>query len=615
MNCPFTFGRMNRFLWANTSMKTSRILLGIAGISFVLCGCNDKPTTADRSASGPALASDEAVTPVRATSFEAVTRRLDAGGNVFAYLATDQWLAGLSTNIASFRELVLGLPDIKEADRANLEKVSALLIKGVERSGLEQLTGIGLSGIQVTPELHRVKLIYHHEAGQGDGLMWNLFGTQPHALTGLDLLSTNTALAAFGDLNALLLWHALASGLGEAGIPELSAALQRWPAEFEQRTQLSWTELLESLGGEVGLVLYLNESRRVSLPIGPEGVGIPEPGLMLALKVNNDLLFERLTRQLRENPATEFSEEAGLKICAMPIPLPIPMELKITVATTGDYLFVASSPKLVQDAVAIRAGQLPGARQLPEVQAMLKFLPTQGNQFSYVSRKFSETLIGVQKKMITSTGPGMTPEQMKLLDKLMTLSGTNYGLGISVHTATGWETVSVGSQDSATTLVLAPVVGGTAIGAAMILPALSKAKGKAQSVACQNHMKQICLAFLIWSSDHNDKFPFHAGASDGGTLELCDRDAEGYDRNAARHFQAMAAELGTPKILVCPDDSSKSVAPRFEQLKAENVSYRLRTGPRVTDVNPGEILIYCPEHHHVGRVDGSVHPGTTKARN
>jgi hypothetical protein len=596
-------------------MKTSCFLLGIAGLSFVLCGCNDKPTTSDRSASAPVLASDEMVKPARATSFEAVTRRLDAGGNVFAYLATDQWLAGLSTNIAGFRDLILGLPDIQEPDRANLEKVSALLIKGVERSGLEQLTGIGLSGIQVTPELHRVKMIFHHEAGKGDGLLWNLFGTQPHALTGLDLLSTNTAIAAFGDLNALLLWQALASGLGKAEIPELSAALQRWPAEFEQRTQLSWTELLESLGGEVGLVLYLNESRRISLPIGPEGVGIPEPGLMLALKVNNDLLFDRITRQLRENPATEFSEEAGLKICAMPIPLPIPMELKITVASTGDYLFVASSPQLVQEAVAIRAGKSPGARQLPEVQAMLKFLPIQGNQFSYVSRKFSETLIGVQKKIITSAEQGMTPEQMKLLDKLMTLSGTNYGLGISAHTATGWETVSVGSQDSATTLVLAPVVGGTAIGAAMILPALGQAKDKAQSISCMNNMKQISLALRIWSSDHNDKFPFHAGASDGGTLELCDRDADGYDRNSVRHFQALAAELGTPKILVCPADSSKSVAPGFEQLEAGNVSYRLRTGPKVTDVNPLETLIYCPEHHHVGRVDGSVHSGTTKIPN
>jgi hypothetical protein len=261
----------------------------------------------------------------------------------------------------------------------------------------------------------------------------------------------------------------------------------------------------------------------------------------------------------------------------------------------------------VQEAVAIRAGKSPGARQLPEVEAMLKFLPPQGNSFSYVSRKFSETLIGVQRKMITSTEQEMTPEQMKFLDKLITLSGTNYGLGISAHTATGWETVSVGSQDSATTLVAAPVVGGTAIGAAMLLPALTKAKAKAQSITCMNNMKQICLAFRIWATDHNDQFPFQVRAANGGTLELCDRDAAGYDQNTVRHFQALAAELTAPKILVCPADSAKSVATSFEQLEAENVSYRLRTGPQVTDVNPLETLIYCPEHHHIGRVDGSVH--------
>ena len=41
-----------------------------------------------------------------------------------------------------------------------------------------------------------------------------------------------------------------------------------------------------------------------------------------------------------------------------------------------------------------------------------------------------------------------------------------------------------------------------AILAAMLLPALSKAKVKAQSIACMNNNKQLGLGFLMYAGDH-----------------------------------------------------------------------------------------------------------------
>jgi len=143
----------------------------------------------------------------------------------------------------------------------------------------------------------------------------------------------------------------------------------------------------------------------------------------------------------------------------------------------------------------------------------------------------------------------------------------------------------------------------------MVLPALAKAKQKAQSIACVSNMKQIGLAARMWAVDNKDQFPFNVSTSKGGTLELCERDAEGYDRNAARHFQVMSNELSTPKILVCPGDKSKQVADSFKNLDSWNVSYQLRTGDKVSDTNPQEVLIYCPIHHHTAQTDGSVNQG------
>jgi hypothetical protein len=144
---------------------------------------------------------------------------------------------------------------------------------------------------------------------------------------------------------------------------------------------------------------------------------------------------------------------------------------------------------------------------------------------------------------------------------------------------------------------------------ALLLPSLANAKKRAQSINCVNNLKQVGLAFRIWSLDHEDQFPFNVSTNAGGTLELCQADAEGYDRNAVFHFMTLSNELSVPKILVCPADKSKSAAIGFEVLQITNLSYRVRSGTNVTDANPMEILARCPIHQHVLHADGSVDRG------
>jgi len=134
----------------------------------------------------------------------------------------------------------------------------------------------------------------------------------------------------------------------------------------------------------------------------------------------------------------------------------------------------------------------------------------------------------------------------------------------------------------------------------------------AQSINCRNNLAQIGLAFRQWALDNGDQFPFNVSAQKGGTLESCDRGADGFDRNAARHFQVMSNELNTPKILVCVADSSKTPAADFQNLQAANVSYLVRSGTNLADVFPNEILARCPVHGHILRCDGSVESGRKK---
>jgi hypothetical protein len=94
----------------------------------------------------------------------------------------------------------------------------------------------------------------------------------------------------------------------------------------------------------------------------------------------------------------------------------------------------------------------------------------------------------------------------------------------------------------------------------------AKAKARAIRYSCINNVKQCALSFMVWSGDHNDRFPMEVSNTLGGTLELV---PEG---NAFRHFQVMSNELSTPIVVWCPADTRRD-ATNFTHFQNENVSF------------------------------------------
>jgi prepilin-type processing-associated H-X9-DG protein len=122
-----------------------------------------------------------------------------------------------------------------------------------------------------------------------------------------------------------------------------------------------------------------------------------------------------------------------------------------------------------------------------------------------------------------------------------------------------------------------------AVLAAVLIPALVRAKARAQRIGCVSHLKQIGLATRIWEGNTN-LYPMQVSRTNGGTMDFIT------GPNVFRHFQIMSNELSTPKILICPAEADRlrAVASNFDFLSNSNISYFI--GIDANDANPQMFL-------------------------
>ena len=119
--------------------------------------------------------------------------------------------------------------------------------------------------------------------------------------------------------------------------------------------------------------------------------------------------------------------------------------------------------------------------------------------------------------------------------------------------------------------------------AVLLLPILARPRRHVSGINCVSNLRQVNIALRIREGDNGNQYPMAVSVTNGGAMELIDAG------DVIECFRDTSNEMATTKILVCPNDSTRTFATNYSDLNGSHISYFL-SADASNEANPNIVL-------------------------
>ena len=445
--------------------------------------------------------------PAEKTPYSTVATYLNPGGEAYFYLGTQQWASQLDGLLGQLEGLLEVIPEAEGKEVATV--AFQLARKFVNESGFRELEGIGFSVVQEQGGLYHNRLVLGRQARAASrGLLWKMLDAENAPLESkLNWLPKNTVLCDWGPCRLQPVWQWVTESLQDAGNPVLTQGFQAGLGQLQQQG-IALDQWVSSLGDDMALVVTVDPQKTVQMP-PPNGktLSLPVAAAAILLEVKDDTIFQAVAAMLEamggQLPVTHL-DGADLRMRSLNLPLPVPYDLSPTIARMGSYLILASNPGIVEDMNACRKGEAPRLALNTEFQTYARGLPKNGTGFSFLSRRYTETISDFVVTAVTQEADLMPG---KLIGLLQRRQKPQAAYAVTVNMPDALVSVSRTNVNLAQTMSVQAAAAPMGFMAGVLMPSLSRARTQARATVDIANLRQLSLGVIIYADDNDGAFP------------------------------------------------------------------------------------------------------------